>query len=164
MIMQHATHSSNVTSTAQRCERCWQIAFSATTHCLTGCAIGEVAGLAIATALGLSNLPSILIAIVLAFFFGYSLAMRPLLRAGLGLSAAIGAAVATDTISIVVMELIDNATILLIPGAMDAGLSDMLFWGSLAGALAIAFAVTWPVNYALISRGLGHASIHKYHR
>ncbi len=169
MDVDHASHARHATEHAptqretQRCERCWRIAFSATTHCLTGCAIGEVAGLAIATALGLSNLPSILIAIALAFFFGYSLAMRPLLRAGFGLAPAIGAAIATDTISIVVMELIDNATILLIPGAMKAGLADTLFWGSLAGALAIAFAVTWPVNYALISRGLGHAAIHKYH-
>ena len=164
MSMQHATHTAQVPSATQRCERCWQIAFSATTHCLTGCAIGEVLGLAIASALGWSTMPSIAIAVVLAFFFGYALAMRPLLRSGFGVSAAVIAAIATDTISITVMEVLDNTAMLLIPGAMDAGLGDLLFWGSLAGSLAIAFAVTWPVNYALISRGLGHAAIHKYHQ
>ncbi len=161
--MQHAEHGGIASNLAERCESCWRIAFSATTHCLTGCAIGEVLGLAIANVLRWSTMPSIALAVVLAFFFGYLLAMRPLLRAGFGLSAAVIAAIATDTISITVMEVTDNAIMLLIPGAMDAGLGDVLFWGSLAGALAIAFAVTWPVNYVLISRGRGHASIHKYH-
>ena len=151
-------------TTAQRCERCWRVAFSATMHCLTGCAIGEVAGLAIATAFGLATGTSIAIAVVLAFFFGYGLAIRPLLLARLSLGAAIGVALAADTLSIVVMEVIDNAIMLLIPGAMNAGLGDGLFWGSLAVALAVAFSATVPVNYFLISRGRGQAVIHSYHQ
>lgn len=161
--VEHAKHTTQTPTVTQRCERCWRIAFSATTHCLTGCAIGEVLGLAIASALGLRTMPSILIAVGLAFFFGYGLAMRPLLRSGFSLGAAIVAAIATDTISIAVMELLDNAIMVLIPGAMEASLGDLLFWGSLAGSLVVAFSVTWPLNYALISRGLGHAAIHKYH-
>lgn len=162
--MQHTAHQTAEPGTVRRCERCWRIAFSATTHCLTGCAIGEILGLAIASALGWSTAPSIALAVVLAFFFGYAFAMRPLLVAGFGLSAAIVTAIATDTISITVMEIIDNTIMLLIPGAMEAGLRDGLFWASLGIALAVAFVVTWPVNYLLIRNGLGHASIHKYHR
>jgi hypothetical protein len=139
-------------------------AVSATAHCLTGCAIGEVLGVVIGTALGWSNFSTIVLAIVLAFVFGYSLTIAPVLRAGLGLSAALGVALAADTLSITVMEIVDNAVLLLIPGAMDAGLASPLFWGSLAVALLIAFVVTVPVNRALIARGRGHAVAHRYHR
>jgi Domain of unknown function (DUF4396) len=139
------------------------LAFSATVHCLTGCAIGEVLGVAIGTALGWSDFETILLAVGLAFFFGYSLAMLPLVRAGITFRRAIGLALAADTISIATMELIDNAIILAVPGAMDAGLDSALFWGSLAFALAVAFAVTLPVNMFLISRGWGHATVHEIH-
>ena len=145
------------------CKGCARLAFSATTHCLTGCAIGEVLGLVIATAFGWSNLPSIAIAIVLAFFFGYSLTIWPLLSAGIALVAAGGIAVVADTFSIVVMEIVDNAIVLAVPGAMDAGLGEALFWGSLAFALAVAFLPAFALNYYLISRGWGHARIHQYH-
>ena len=145
------------------CKGCVRLAFSATTHCLTGCAIGEVLGLVIATAFGWSNLPSIAIAIVLAFFFGYSLTIWPLLSAGIALVAAGGIAVVADTFSIVVMEIVDNAIVLAVPGAMDAGLGEALFWGSLAFALAVAFLPAFALNYYLISRGWGHARIHQYH-
>ncbi len=138
-------------------------AVSATAHCLTGCAIGEVLGVVIGTALGWGNGATIVLAIVLAFFFGYSLTIAPVLRAGLGIGAALGVALAADTLSITVMEIVDNAILLLIPGAMDAGLSSALFWGSLVAALAIAFVVTVPVNRALIARGRGHAVVHRYH-
>ncbi len=139
------------------------MAFQATLHCLTGCAIGEVLGLVVGTALGWEDLPTIFLAIVLAFVFGYSLTMLPLLRSGLGLRQAIGTALAADTISIALMEIVDNAIILAVPGAMDAGLASLLFWGSLAFALAVAFAVTFPINRALIARGLGHAVVHGRH-
>jgi hypothetical protein len=140
-----------------------RLAFSATLHCLTGCAIGEVLGLVIATALGWGNAASIAIAVVLAFVFGYSFTFVPLLRSGIVLGTAIGLALAADTLSIVVMEIVDNAIVLVWPGAMDAGLSDLLFWGSLAIALAVAFAAAYPVNRALIARGRGHAVVHAYH-
>jgi hypothetical protein len=140
-----------------------RLAFSATLHCLTGCAIGEVLGLVIATALGWGNAASIAIAVVLAFGFGYSFTLVPLLRSGIVLGTAIGLALAADTLSIVVMEIVDNAIVLVWPGAMDAGLSDLLFWGSLAIALAVAFAAAYPVNRALIARGRGHAVVHAYH-
>ncbi|TMF12429.1 MAG: DUF4396 domain-containing protein [Chloroflexi bacterium] len=135
----------------------------ATTHCLTGCAIGEVLGLVISTAFGWSNRPSIAIAVVLAFFFGYSLTLWPLLRAGVAFGAAIGVAFASDTFSIVLMEIIDNAIVLAVPGAMGAGLDEALFWGSLAFALAVAFLPAVGLNYFLIRRGWGHAKIHQYH-
>jgi hypothetical protein len=141
-----------------------RLAFSATAHCLTGCAIGEILGLVIATALGWSNAASIAIAIVLAFIFGYSFTLVPLLRGGIALGAAVGLALASDTLSIAVMEIVDNAIILLWPGAMDAGLADILFWGSLAIALAIAFVAAFPVNRALIRRGRGHAVVHAHHK
>ena len=140
-----------------------RLAFSATLHCLTGCGIGEVLGLATATSLGWSTGPSIALAVALAFFFGYALALRPLLMAGLGFAQAVRLALASDTISIVVMELIDNAIMLAIPGAMDAHLTDPLFWGSLVAALGIAFVFTFPVNRWLISRGRGHAVVHAFH-
>ena len=138
------------------------LAFSATVHCLTGCAIGEVLGLSIANALGWGNVASIALAVVLAFFFGYSLTMVPLLRADVALASAIPLAFASDTLSITVMEVIDNLIILIIPGATDAGLLDLLFWGSLVGALAVAFVAAFPVNRYLISRGKGHAVVHEY--
>ncbi|HEY8109013.1 MAG TPA: DUF4396 domain-containing protein [Patescibacteria group bacterium] len=138
-------------------------AFSATAHCLTGCAIGEVVGLILATAWDWGDVASIVLAIALAFLFGYSLTMLPLLRGGLALGTAVGVALAADTASIAVMEITDNAVLLLIPGAMDAGLSDALFWASLAFALAVAFAAAFPLNRYLIARGRGHAVAHEYH-
>ena len=140
-----------------------RVAFQATVHCLTGCAIGEILGLVIATALGWHDLPSIVLAIVLAFGFGYGLTMRPLIAGGLPFRKAVRTALAADTVSIVVMEMVDNAIVIAIPGAMAAGLLDGLFWGSLALSLVIAFAVALPVNRWLISRGLGHAVVHAQH-
>jgi hypothetical protein len=140
-----------------------RLAVSATLHCLTGCAIGEVLGLALATWWGWANAPSIALAVVLAFVFGYALTIGPVLRSGLPLRQAIGVALAADTVSILTMEIVDNAVVLAVPGAMEAGLLDLLFWGSLAFALLIAFAVTVPVNRALIARGKGHAVVHEYH-
>ena len=139
------------------------LAFSATAHCLTGCAIGEVLGVVIGTALGWSSFATIALAIVLAFFFGYLLTTLPLLRSGLALGAVLPLAFASDTLSITVMEIVDNAIILVIPGAMEAGLGSLLFWGSLAFALAVAFVAAFPVNRYLISRGKGHAVVHQYH-
>jgi hypothetical protein len=138
-------------------------AISATVHCLTGCAIGEVLGLVIATALGWGNTASAVLSIALAFVFGYSLTMLPLLRSGMGLRESVPIAFASDTFSIATMETIDTATILLIPGAMAAGLGDPLFWGSLAGALFLAFWAALPVNRWLIGRGKGHAVVHAHH-
>ena len=140
-----------------------RLAFSATAHCLTGCAIGEVAGLAIGTALGWGNFATIVLAVALAFFFGYSLTMLPLLRSGLALGAVLPLAFASDTLSITVMEIVDNAIVLAVPGAMEAGLGDPLFWGSLAFALAVAFVAAFPVNRWLIARGKGHAVVHEHH-
>jgi hypothetical protein len=137
------------------------VAVSATLHCLTGCAIGEVAGMAIGTAIGLSNLETVLLAVALAFLFGYALTSLPLLRAGLALGAVIPIALASDTLSIATMEIVDNAIMLLVPGAMEAGMGNVLFWGSLAFALAIAGAVAVPVNRWLIARGKGHAVVHE---
>jgi hypothetical protein len=138
-------------------------AVSATAHCLTGCAIGEVLGMVIGTALGWSALPTVVLAVVLAFVFGYSFTIAPVLRAGLALRAAIGVALAADTVSIAVMEIVDNAVMLAVPGAMEAGLTSWVFWASLAFALAVAFVVAVPVNRALIRRGRGHAVVHRYH-
>jgi hypothetical protein len=140
-----------------------RLAFSATAHCLTGCAIGEVLGIVIGTALGWGNFATIALAIVLAFFFGYSLTMLPLLRSGMALGAVLPLAFASDTLSITVMEIVDNAIILVVPGAMEAGLGSLLFWGSLAFALLVAGAAAFPVNRWLISRGRGHAVVHQYH-
>lgn len=139
------------------------MAVQATLHCLTGCAIGEVLGMVIGTALGWGNLPTTILAIVLAFFFGYSLTLRGVLRSGLGLRAAVKVALAADTLSIAVMELVDNGVIVLWPGAMDAELGDLLFWGALAISLVIAFVVTVPVNKWMIGRGKGHAVVHQHH-
>lgn len=140
-----------------------RIALSATLHCLTGCAIGEVLGMVIGTALGWGNWPTVALAVVLAFLFGYSFTMAPLLRAGLAVMAAAPLALASDTLSIAVMEIVDNAILLLVPGAMEAGLGDWLFWGSLAFALLVAFWAAFPVNRWLIARGKGHAVVHAYH-
>jgi hypothetical protein len=140
-----------------------RLAFSATAHCLTGCAIGEVLGMVIGTALGWGNVATILLAVVLAFFFGYSLTMLPLLRSGLALSTVLPLAFASDTLSITIMEIVDNLIMVLIPGAMDAGLTNPLFWGSLAFSLAVAFVAAFPVNRWLIARGKGHAVVHQYH-
>jgi Domain of unknown function (DUF4396) len=140
-----------------------RLAFSATVHCLTGCAIGEVLGMIIGTALGWGDYETIALAVVLAFVFGYSLTMVPLLRGGLALAAAIPLALASDTISIAVMEIVDNAIMLVVPGAMEAGLTNLLFWASLASALVIAGAVAFPVNRWLIARGKGHAVVHAHH-
>ena len=137
------------------------VALSATLHCLTGCAIGEVAGMAIGTALGLSNLATIVLAIALAFLFGYTLTSLPLLRAGLALGAVIPIAFASDTLSIATMEVVDNLIVVMVPGAMDAGLDDILFWGSLSFALAIAGVFAFPVNRWLIARGKGHVAVHE---
>ena len=141
----------------------WRTAVSATLHCLTGCAIGEVVGMALATAWGWSNGPSIALAVVLAFGFGYLLTSISVLRAGMGVRTALRVALAADTVSILVMEVVDNLVLLFVPGAMDAGLPDPLFWGSLAFSLAVAFVVTVPVNRAMIARGRGHAVVHEYH-
>jgi hypothetical protein len=135
----------------------------ATAHCLTGCAIGEVLGMVIGTALGWSSLQTVFLAIGLAFVFGYSLTMLPLVRSGLGVAAAIPLALASDTISIAIMEVVDNAVMLAVPGAMDAGLDSAGFWGALAFALAVAFAAAVPVNRWLIARGRGHAVVHAHH-
>jgi hypothetical protein len=139
-------------------------AFQATVHCLTGCGIGEILGLVLSTALGWHDLPSIVLAIVLAFVFGYGLTMRPLLAGGLPFRSAARTALAADTVSIVVMEMMDNAIVVAVPGAMAAGLTDGLFWGSLALSLVVAFIVAFPVNRWLIARGLGHAVVHARHQ
>ena len=137
------------------------VSISATLHCLTGCAIGEIAGMAIGTGLGLSNPQTVVLSVALAFFFGYALTSLPLLRSGLALAAVIPIALASDTFSIATMELVDNAIILAVPGAMEAGLSSLLFWGSLSFALAVAAVFALPVNRWLISRGKGHVAVHE---
>ena len=141
----------------------WRMAVTATRHCLTGCAIGEVLGMVIGAVAGLTNGVTVVLVIVLAFVFGYALIVRATLRAGLTLTAAFRVALAADTVSIAVMELVDNAFILAVPGAMTAGLASWLFWVTLVASLAVAFVVTLPVNRALIARGLGHAAIHGIH-
>jgi hypothetical protein len=141
----------------------WATAASATLHCLTGCAIGEVLGMVIGTTFGWHNAATIVLSIALAFVFGYALTMRGVLRAGVGVRQALKVALAADTVSIIVMELVDNGVLVAVPGAMDAGLANWLFWASLAFALAVAFVLTVPVNKWLIGRGLGHAVVHQYH-
>jgi hypothetical protein len=141
----------------------WSTAASATLHCLTGCAIGEVLGMVIGTAFGWHSVPTIVLSIALAFVFGYALTMRGVLRAGVGFRRALQVALAADTVSILVMELVDNGVLVFVPGAMDAGLASWLFWASLAFALAVAFVITVPVNKWMIGRGRGHAVVHEYH-
>lgn len=138
-------------------------AIRATLHCLTGCAIGEVLGMVIGTAAGLHNAGTVIVSIALAFVFGYALTMRGVLRAGLPVRQALKVALAADTVSIAVMELIDNTVMVGVPGAMDAGLSQALFWISLAASIALAFVLTTPVNRWMIGRGQGHAVVHAYH-
>jgi len=149
--------------TAQDRSSLTRAAVQATLHCLTGCAIGEVLGMVVATALGLGDLPSILLAIALAFVFGFGLTVLSVRRAGVPAGRALSLAFASDTISIAVMEVVDNAFILLVPGALAAGLDEGLFWWSLAASLAVAFVLTVPVNRALIARGRGHAVVHALH-
>lgn len=140
-----------------------RLAFTATAHCLSGCATGEVLGLVIGTAFGWTTAPTIVLAVVLAFLFGYAFTTVPLLRAGLGFGTVVKLALAADTVSIAIMEIVDNAIMLVIPGAMNAGLDSGLFWGSLAIALLIAGAAAFPVNRWLIARGQGHAVVHAHH-
>jgi hypothetical protein len=141
----------------------WATAATATLHCLTGCAIGEVLGMVIGTVAGLHNAATVALSIALAFVFGYGLTMRSVSGAGLSLRQALGVALAADTVSIAVMELMDNAFIIVVPGALNAGLDSVLFWASLAGSLVVAFVVTTPINRWMIGRGKGHAVVHAYH-
>ena len=140
-----------------------RLAVSATVHCLTGCAIGEVLGMVLSTWWGWHDAASIGLAVALAFLFGYALTVTPVLRSGLPLRQAVRVALAADTLSILTVEIVDNLILLGIPNAMAAGLTDLLFWGSLAVSLAVAFVVTVPVNRALIGRGRGHAVVHAFH-
>lgn len=141
----------------------WRMAITATRHCLTGCAIGEVLGMVLATWWGWHDLAAIALAVVLAFFFGYLLTYVGQRRAGVDVGQAVRVALAADTVSILVMELIDNGFLLVYPGAMDAGLATLLFWGTLVASLAVAFVVTVPVNHWMIGRGRGHAVVHQMH-
>lgn len=155
----HARHHHDDLPTSGRALS--NVALSATLHCLTGCAIGEVTGMIIGTALGLSDVATLALAIALAFLFGYTLTSLPLLRAGLALSAVAPIALASDTASIGLMELVDNLILVVIPGAMDAGLGDILFWGALSFALVVAGLAAYPLNRWLIARGKGHTAVHK---
>src|SRR5918998_956116 len=137
------------------------VALSATLHCLTGCAIGEVLGMVIGTALGFSDIGTIALAVALAFFFGYLLTSLPLLRAGFAVAAVIPIALASDTASIAVMEIVDNAIMVSVPGAMESGVGDVLFWGALSVALVVAGVFAFPLNRWLIARGKGHAVVHE---
>ena len=141
----------------------WRTAVSATLHCLTGCAIGEVLGMALATWWGWGDAASIALAVALAFFFGYLFTFVGVRRAGLDVGTAVRTALAADSLSILVMEIVDNAFLLAVPGAMEAGLGDLFFWGALAAALAVAFVLTVPVNKWMIGRGRGHAVVHELH-
>jgi hypothetical protein len=158
MAMEAATHHHDLPTSGRALTG---MALSATLHCLTGCAIGEVAGVVIGTALGWSDLATIALAIGLAFLFGYALTSLPLLRAGFAIATVVPIALASDTLSIAVMEIVDNGILLVIPGAMEAGVGDVLFWGSLSIALVIAGAFALPVNRWLIARGKGHAVVHE---
>jgi len=152
--MSHADHQATSTS---------RLALQATIHCLTGCGIGEIVGLAGGTAVGLGNVATLVLGIVLAYTFGYALTLVPLLRAGMPFLRASGITFAAETLSITTMEIVDNVVVVAIPGAMDAGLGDFLFWGSLAVSLVLAFVAAFPVNRWLIGRGLGHAVVHGAH-
>ncbi len=167
MSTQHAVHESHAHRTSGREDHAEPslnaVALSATLHCLTGCAIGEVLGMIIGTALGFSDWGTIVLAVALAFLFGYGLTSLPLLRSGLALTAVIPIALASDTISIAIMEIVDNAIMLLIPGAMDAGLTSIGFYAALTAALIIAGAAAYPINRWLISRDKGHAVVHPHH-
>ena len=154
--MEHTQHTTMTDSS-------WRTAVSATLHCLTGCAIGEVLGMVLATWWGWSTVPAVALAVALAFFFGYLLTMIPVRRAGLNWSSAVKVALAADTVSILVMEIVDNAVMVGVPGALNAGLANWVFWAALAFSLLVAFVVTVPVNRAMIARGKGHAVVHEYH-
>jgi hypothetical protein len=156
-VQEHAAHVTAEPASLNR------LAARATTHCLTGCAIGEVLGLVVSTQLGWGNAASIAISIVLAYVFGFALTIRPLLASGLAFATALGIALLADGLSITVMEIVDNATILLVPGAMDAGLTDVLFWASLGVSLILAWFAAFPVNRWLIARGQGHARVMAHH-
>ena len=160
----HATHepvSSGHASNASPVS--WSMAAQATLHCLTGCAIGEVLGMVIGTSVGLHDAATVVLSVALAFVFGYALTMRGVLKAGVPFRSAVKVALAADTVSIAVMEIIDNAIMLAVPGAMEAGITALLFWASLAFSLAVAFVLTTPVNRWLMGRGKGHAVVHAYH-
>jgi hypothetical protein len=157
------THTHHVPHEAHGEQSLNRLATSATNHCLTGCLIGEVTGMTIATALGWGDVASIALAVGLAFLFGYSLTSLPLLRAGLAFGAIVPIALAADTVSIAIMELIDNLTMVLVPGALEAGLGDVRFWLPLLGGFAIAWPFAFAVNRVLIRRGKGHAVVHAYH-
>ncbi|MFE7649383.1 DUF4396 domain-containing protein [Streptomyces phaeoluteigriseus] len=154
----HAGHGTHAGAGAS-----WGTAVKATLHCLTGCAIGEILGMVIGTALMWGNVPTMILAITLAFLFGYSFTLFAVIRAGLGFKRAIAVAFAADTVSIAVMETVDNGIIALVPGAMDAHLSDALFWSALLGGFVVAFLVTTPINKWMIGRGKGHAVVHAHH-
>ncbi|MFC5665736.1 DUF4396 domain-containing protein [Kitasatospora misakiensis] len=151
----HGHHGGGVT---------WAAAAQATLHCLTGCAIGEILGMVLGTAFGLHSGATVVLSVLLAFVFGYALTMRGVLKAGLDVRTAVKVALAADTVSIIVMEIIDNSVMVTVPGAMDSGLGDVLFWIALAGSLALAFVLTVPVNKWMIGRGRGHAVVHAYHQ
>lgn len=159
----HAAHDPHAAHAHAHGGTSWKMAALATLHCLTGCAIGEVLGLAIGTALGWGNMSTIALAVALAFFFGYALTLFGIRKSGLSFGAMVKVALAADTVSIIVMEVVDNGIMMLVPGAMDAHLDDPLFWGALAVAFAVAFVVTTPVNKSLIARGKGHAVVHGMH-
>jgi len=160
---QHHDHHGHHGRGAGRTPSLNRTAWSATLHCLTGCAIGEVLGMFVGTALGWSNAATIVLAVVLAFLFGYALTIRPILKSGLPFRQAARLALAADTASITVMEIVDNAIMLVVPGAMDAGIASLLFWASLAFSLAVAAVAAFPVNRWLIARGRGHAVVHAHH-
>ena len=159
----HTNHEGSEETHEQHGGSLNRLAVSATVHCLTGCAAGEVVGMGVATALGWGNLASIALAVGLAFLFGYTLTSIPLLRAGLTFAAAVPIILATDTVSIAIMEVIDNVIVLLVPGAMEAGIFDPLLWGSVALGFAVAFPFAWWANRYLLARGKGHALVHQYH-
>jgi hypothetical protein len=163
LTLDHAHRRHNHHETAEEKISLTGLAVSATIHCLTGCAIGEVLGMVIGVGLGWSNATTVVVSVVLAFLFGYSMTLWPLLAGGMAFGTAASLALASDTLSITVMEIVDNAVVLMIPGAMDAGLTSLLFWGSLALSLAVAFVAALPVNRWLISKGRGHALVHAHH-